>query len=144
MHMLYLAAYTTVYNKTTKVVMFHLIYQKKKQFNQILVLPSSGTLYEVTNEQVIHMFNKMDNQPTLSVIIQFKKSSLPSIWSFLFGIFLRCLIGRNFGLDKAKLDVYSIMVGLYYGVVANYESLLWEDFGNSISHSKLESGVFES
>lgn len=60
---------------------------------------------------------------------------------FLFGIILRCLTRRCSGLDKAKLEVYSIMVGLYYGVDVYSASLLWEEFGNSISHSKLESGV---
>lgn len=33
------------------------------------------------------------------------------------------------------------MVGLFYGLDVDYASLLWEEFGNSISHSKLANGV---
>lgn len=59
------------------------------------------------------MFNEMGHQPTFTRISHFKKSSLPCIWIF-FGIVLHCLTGRTSGLDKAKLEVYTIVAGLYY------------------------------
>lgn len=84
----------------------------------------------------------MGHQPTLVNISSFKKTSqLPSIWSFLFGIILRCLTRRSYGLDKAKPEVYSVMVGLYYGLNVDYASLLWEEFGTSIFHCKPSTGV---
>ncbi|CAI9261636.1 unnamed protein product [Lactuca saligna] len=106
-----------------------------------MILPTSGTFYEVSNAQVIHMFNGMGHQPTLTVICYFKKSSLPCILSFLFGIILRCLTGRSFGLGKAKLEVNSVMARLYYGLNVDYASNLWEEFGTSISHMMLATGT---
>lgn len=83
----------------------------------------------------------MGNHPNLSTISHFKKSILPCVWSFFFGIALWCSRGKCFGLDKAKLEVYHVIVGLYYGLKVDYASLFWEEFGNSISHSKMENGV---
>lgn len=77
----------------------------------------------VTSEQVLDMLNEMGNQPSLSIVSHFKKSNIPGVWSFLFGITLRCLTGRSFGLDKAKLKFYTIMDGLYYGLNVDYSSL---------------------
>lgn len=54
---------------------------------------------------------------------------------------LRCLIGRSSGLDKAKLEVYSVVASLYYGLNVDYALLLWEEFGTSVSHSKIGTGV---
>ncbi|CAH1451349.1 unnamed protein product [Lactuca virosa] len=84
MEWLSLAASTAVFNKINKVVMFQLTNSKsnnltRKQFAQILRLPTSGTFYEVTNDQVIHMFKEMGHQPTLTAISHFKKSSLPCV-----------------------------------------------------------------
>lgn len=52
-----------------------------------------------------------------------------------------CLIGRSYGIYKAKLEVYFVLVGLYYGLNVDYASLLWEEFGMSISHMKLATSV---
>ena len=60
------------------------------------------------------MFNEMGHQPPLTGIRDFKKSGLPTIWNFLFGIFLRCLTGRMVGLDKGRMEVYAMVAGLYY------------------------------
>lgn len=86
----------------------------KKQFAQILNIPNVEPYYVVTNEQVVHMFNEMGHEPPFSRMSNFKKSSLPCIWNFIFGIFLRCLTGRTVGLDKAKLEVYAMVAVLYY------------------------------
>lgn len=48
-----------------------------KHFAQILKLLVSGTFYEVSTDQVLHMLNEMGHQPDLNGIIHFKKSSLP-------------------------------------------------------------------
>lgn len=146
MQWLSLVASTDVYNKTTKVVTFQISSTKtkkltKKQFTQILLLPSSGNFSEVSTDQVIYMFNEMGHQPTLTNISHFKKLSLPCVLSLRFRIVLRCLIGRSIGLDKAKLEVYLVVAGIYYGLNVDYASMLWEEFGTSISHSKLATGV---
>ncbi|CAI9299828.1 unnamed protein product [Lactuca saligna] len=88
-----LDATTVVFNKSTKVVTFQLSNSKtnkltRNQFSQMLQLPVFDTFYEVTNDQVVHMFNEMGHQPTLNGIIYFKKSGLSCVWSFLFGIML--------------------------------------------------------
>lgn len=62
------------------------------------------------------MFNEMGYQPPLTLVSSFMKENLLEIWNFFFGITLRCFTGRSFGLDKAKLQFYSVMVGLYYGM----------------------------
>lgn len=135
-----------LYNNKTIVVNFQITLSKtkkliKKQFAQILNLPSLGNIYEFSTDQVIHMFNEIGHQHTLVNISSFKKSSLPYIWSFLFGIVLRCLTGRSSGIDKAKLKVYSVMARMYYGLNVDYASLLWEELGTYISHSKLVNRV---
>lgn len=63
------------------------------------------------------------------------------MWSFLFGIVLRCLTGRSSGIVKAKLEVYSISARLYYDLNGDYVTYLWEEFGTSIMHTNLVNGV---
>ena len=135
-----------VFNKTTKVVTFQLMNSKirkltRKHFAQNMKLPVSCTFYEVTNDQVLHMFNEMGHQQVLTRISHFKKLSLPCIWSFLFGIVLRCLKGRSSRLDKAKLEIYSIIDGLHYGIDEDYTTHLCEKFGTTITHTNLTNGV---
>ncbi|CAI9282258.1 unnamed protein product [Lactuca saligna] len=84
MKWLSLASLTDVYNRTTEIVTFQLIMNKrkrltKKQFSHILKLSSDGEFNEVTSEQVVNMFNEMGNHPTLSVVSHFKKSNLPEV-----------------------------------------------------------------
>ena len=88
-----LARSTTVFNKTTKVVKFQLTYKKlqkltKRQFAQIMKLLYTGPFYEVTNEQVVYMFNEMGHQPPLTGISEFQNYDFPYVWNFLFGVFL--------------------------------------------------------
>lgn len=71
--------------------MFNLINDKKfhlskKLLCQILEDPNSPPFYKVMNEHVLHMFNEIGYQLTLTKITEFKKSSLLCIWNFLFGI----------------------------------------------------------
>lgn len=129
-----------------KVVTFQMLSSKtkkltKKKLTQILQLPSSGSFYNVSTDQVIHMLNEIDHQPTLLTISHFKELSLSVVWSFLFGIILRCLTWRSLELDRAKLEVYSVMYRLCYGLNEDYASLLWEEFGTFISHSKVATRV---
>ncbi|CAI9292285.1 unnamed protein product [Lactuca saligna] len=100
----------------------------KKNIAQIMKFPNTGPFYEVTNDQVIHMFNEMGHQTPFTRINQFKKRSSPDIWNFLFGIFLHCLTSRSDGLDKAELEIYALIVGLYYDLNVDYVSQLWEEF----------------
>lgn len=84
MTLLSLTGSTAVRNKTSKIFTFKLTNEKKyklskKKFAQIMNIPNEGPLYEVTNEQVIHMFNKMRHQPILTKISLFKNSSLPCL-----------------------------------------------------------------
>ncbi|CAH1443853.1 unnamed protein product [Lactuca virosa] len=51
----------------------------------------------------------MGYQPTIILVSNFKKSNLPGVWYFFFGITLRCITNRSFGLDKAKLKFYYVM-----------------------------------
>lgn len=140
------AGSTAVFNKSTKFITFQLKNSNmrkltRKNFAQIMKLPVSGTSYEVSTDQVHHLFNEMGHQTVLIGISHFETSSLPCIWSFVFGILLRRLIGRSSGLDKVELEIYSVIVGLYYGLVVDYTTHLWEEFRGTISHTNLTNGV---
>ena len=111
------AGSTATYSKSMDVVTFNLVNDKKirltkKLFTQILDIHNSLPFYKVTNAQVIHMINEMGHQPPLTKISDFKKSSLPYISNFLFSIYLRCLTGRSVGLDKGRMEVYAMVVGI--------------------------------
>lgn len=80
------------------------------------------------NEHVIHMFNEMGYEPPMTGINHFRRYALPTLWNFLFGIFLRCLTGPITVLDKSKLEVFAMIVRLYYGVNVDYVTQLWEEF----------------
>lgn len=76
-----------------KIVTFQMTNDKKfrlskKLFAQIMNIPNIEPFYKVTNAQVIHMFNERGYQPTLTKINEFKKSSLPCLGNFLFGLYL--------------------------------------------------------
>lgn len=77
----------------------------KKTFAQMLSIPNVEPFYKAMNEQIIHMFNEISYQPTLTKINEFKKSGLPCMWNFFFGIYLYCLTGRTVGFDKGRLEV---------------------------------------
>ena len=91
MSWLSLSCSMAVYSKAVNMVTFQLTSDKKFKltknlFLQILNIPIVETFYEVLNEQVLHMFNDMGYQLVLTKISDFKKSCLPCIWNFLFGI----------------------------------------------------------
>ena len=99
------AASTASYNKETGCVEFTMVNDtrirvSKRLFCKILGIPNIGTYDELSSSQVVFMFNEMGHQPPLTRISDFKKSGLPTVWNFLFGIFLRFLTGRTVGLDK--------------------------------------------
>lgn len=45
------------------------------------------------------------------------------------------------GLDKGRLEIYVMVVGLYYDLHMDYETHLREEFGVSISHTHVANGV---
>ena len=113
----------------------------KRLFCKILGIPNSGPYDELTSSQVVYMFNEMGHQPPLTRISDFKKSGLPTIWNFLFGIFLRCLTGRTVGLDKGRMEVYAMVAGLYYDLQVDYSEQLWTEFITSISKTSAKQGI---
>ncbi|KAL7592159.1 hypothetical protein Lser_V15G33908 [Lactuca serriola] len=123
------AGSTATYSKALDAVTFNLVTDKKvrlskKLFCQILDIPNSPRYVNFTFPQIVHMFNEMGHQPQLSKISDFKKLGLPSVWNFLFGIFLRCLTGRTVGLDKGRMEVYAMVVGLYCNLQVDYSTHL--------------------
>ena len=66
------------------------------------------------------MFNEMGHQLVLTKVSLFRKSCPPCIMSFLSGVVLRFLTGHSLGLDKAKLEVYAMLVGIYYYLNVDY------------------------
>lgn len=83
----------------------------------------------------------MGHQPIHTRICHYKKSSLPCLWSFLFGIALRCITRWSSRLDKAKLEIYSLLARLYYGLNVDYATYPWEEFGTSITHTNISNCV---
>ena len=124
-----MAASTASFNYATDVITFNQVNNKrvrltKNMFIDFLNIPHNPPFFKPTNSQIIFMFNEMGHQPTLEKISDFRKSSLPCIWNFLFGIFLRCLTGRSVGLDRGRLEVYAMVMGLYYDLSVNYGTQL--------------------
>lgn len=87
------------------------------------------------------MLNEMGYNPPITLICSFKKSNLPVMCNFFFGITLRHFNGRSCGIDKAKLQFYFVIVSLYYRMKVNYDSLLREDFRSYVKHSKKSSEI---
>lgn len=83
-----------------------------------------------------HMLNEMKHNPSILVISDFQKSILPIIWSFFFGVTIRCLMGWNSRLSQVKLKLYFVMVSLYYRLKVHYASLLWIECITYVTHSK--------
>lgn len=77
----------------------------------------------------------MGYQPPLTNISEFKKSSMPCLWNFFFGIDLRCLTGRIVGLYKGRLEVYLMVTGLYYDLQVDYATQLWNEFVKSVGNT---------
>lgn len=83
----------------------------------------------------------MGHQPPLTKISDFKKFGLPTVWNFLFGIFLRYLTGRSVGLDKARMEVYAMVVGLYYDIQVDYSTHTWKEFQKSVENTNVVQGT---
>lgn len=87
------------------------------------------------------MFNEMGYQPALTKISEFRKSSLPCIWNFLFGIYLRCLTGRNVRLDNGILEFYAIVAGIYQNLSVDYAPQMWREFLKSVEKTNVVDGI---
>lgn len=76
--LLLLAASTTTYSKTMRIVTFQPTNDKKfglskKLFTQILNIPNVEPFSKVNNTQIIHMFNEIGHQPVLAKISDFEE-----------------------------------------------------------------------
>lgn len=58
-----------------------------------------------------------------------------------FGIYLRCLTSQSVGLDKAKLEIYALVDGIYYDLLVNYATQLWEEFVKNIGNTNAVNGI---
>ncbi|KAL7595681.1 hypothetical protein Lser_V15G29838 [Lactuca serriola] len=140
------AASTASYNYTADVITFNLINNKrvklsKNLFVEFLQIPNNPPFVKPVNSQIIHMFNEMGHQPELEKISDFRKSGLPCIWNFLFGIFLRCLTGRSVGLHRGRVEVYAMVMGIYYDINVDYATQLWKEFVKSLENTNSEKGI---
>ncbi|KAL7607644.1 hypothetical protein Lser_V15G16187 [Lactuca serriola] len=140
------AASTASYNHTADVITFNLVNNKrvklsKNLFVEFLEIPNNPPFVKPVNSQIIHMFNEMGHQPELEKISDFRKSGLPCIWNFLFGIFLRCLTGRSVGLDRGRVEVYAMVMGIYYDINVDYATQLWKEFVKSLENTNSEKGI---
>ncbi|KAL7609544.1 hypothetical protein Lser_V15G13888 [Lactuca serriola] len=140
------AASTASYNHTADVITFNLVNNKrvklsKNLFVEFLEIPNNPPFVKPVNSKIIHMFNEMGHQPELEKISDFRKSGLPCIWNFLFGIFLRCLTGRSVGLDRGRVEVYAMVMGIYYDINVDYATQLWKEFVKSLENTNSEKGI---
>ncbi|KAL7612549.1 hypothetical protein Lser_V15G06652 [Lactuca serriola] len=141
-----LEASTASYNHTADVITFNLTKNKwvklsKKMFVEILQIPNNPPFVKPVNSQIFHMFNEKGHQPELEKINEFRKSGLSCIWNFLFGIFLRCLTGRSVGLDRGRMEVYAMVMGIYYDINVDYATQLWKEFVKSPENTNSEKGI---
>ncbi|KAL7591219.1 hypothetical protein Lser_V15G33877 [Lactuca serriola] len=140
------AASTASYNHTADVITFNLVNNKrvklsKNLFVEFLEIPNNPPFVKPVNSQIIHMFNEIGHQPELEKISDFRKSGLPCIWNFLFGIFLRCLTGRSVGLDRGRVEVYAMVMGIYYDINVDYATQPWKEFVKSLENTNSEKGI---
>ncbi|KAL7604923.1 hypothetical protein Lser_V15G18161 [Lactuca serriola] len=140
------AASTASYNNTADVITFNLVNNKrvklsKSLFVEFLEIPNNPPFVKPVNSQILHMFNEMGHQPELEKISDFRKSGLPCIWNFLFGIFLRCLTGRSVGLDRGRVEVYAMVMGIYHDINVDYATQLWKEFVKSLENTNSEKGI---
>lgn len=115
MKWLTLAYSTALYNKDRDLITFQMETKgkqnlTKKQFTRILMLKSHGSFETLAFDQVLAMLNEMGYNPPITLISAFRKFNLPSMWCFLFGVFIRCLTGRNYGLYREKLQLHSYII----------------------------------
>ncbi|KAL7605237.1 hypothetical protein Lser_V15G14681 [Lactuca serriola] len=141
-----MATSTASYNYSTDIITFNLMNNKrvrltKNMFIDFLNIPHNPPFFKPINSQIIFMFYDMGHQPTLEKISDFMKSGLPCMWNFLFGIFLRCLAGRTVGLDRGRMEVYAMVMGLYYDVSVDYGTQLWKEFLKSLENTNAEKGI---
>ena len=83
----------------------------------------------------------MGHQPPHIKFSDFNKSGLPCIWNFLFGIYIFCLIGQSVGLDKGRMEVYAMVVGLYYDLKVDYATQIWKEFIKSLEKMNMVNGI---
>lgn len=50
-------------------------------------------------------------------------------------------MGRSVGLDKAKLEIYVLVVGILYDILVDYATQLWEEFVKSISNTNVVTDI---
>lgn len=50
-------------------------------------------------------------------------------------------MGRTVGLDKAKFDIYAMVVRIYYDLLVDYATPLWEEFVKSISNTNVVNDI---
>ncbi|XP_023737275.2 uncharacterized protein LOC111885229 isoform X2 [Lactuca sativa] len=136
-----LAFTTAIVNKANDTVSFELQGGKrttisKTDFAKLLCLPTEGPYVTPTSEELIDVFNSMGHEPYMKKVSDFKKSRLPAVWSLLFGFILRGLTSRTGGLDAGPKELLSLMYGLYKGVNVDFATVLWNEFVDSIKHSK--------
>ncbi|XP_023737216.1 uncharacterized protein LOC111885168 isoform X1 [Lactuca sativa] len=136
-----LAFTTAIVNKGNDTVSFELQGGKrttisKTDFAKLLCLPTEGPYVTPTSEELIDVFNSMGHEPYMKKVSDFKKSRLPAVWSLLFGFILRGLTSRTGGLDAGPKELLSLMYGLYKGVNVDFATVLWNEFVDSIKHSK--------
>ncbi|KAL7601596.1 hypothetical protein Lser_V15G22692 [Lactuca serriola] len=141
-----MAASTASYNYATDVITFNLVNNKRVRLNKnmfigFLNIPNNPPFFKPINSQIIFMFNEMGHQPSLEKISDFRKLGLPCMWNFLFGIFLRCLTGRTVGLDRGRMEVYAMVIGLYFDFSVDYGTQLWKEFIKSLENTNADKGI---
>ena len=52
-----------------------------------------------------------------------------------------CLTRRSVGLDKGRLEVYAIVMGLYYDLSVDYATQLWKEFVKSLENTNMVKGI---
>lgn len=57
------------------------------------------------------------------------------MWNIFFDVTLHFFTGRSSRLDKAKLQFYSVMAGLYYGMKVDYASVLCDEITTNTKNS---------
>lgn len=123
-------------NKDHDLIMFQMEKNARRISQRNNLLRFYVSFENPTPDHILSLLNEMGYNPPLTHISAFRKSNLPSMWCFFFGVFILCLNTRNYGLDMEKLQFYTLLASLNYHMKVDYTYLLWEEFTTYVKHSK--------
>ncbi|CAI9282209.1 unnamed protein product [Lactuca saligna] len=123
---------SSLYNKENDIIYFEVTSQKtlitKSHFCRLLGLTSSNALVyqeSISSTILIEMFYQMGYTGDIALLSKFSKPFLPPIFNGLFTLLFKSFFEQVAGSDNASMLLYTLIYGLYHGVVLDFGAILW-------------------